>query len=350
MKVARGLVEKFLGVVLLTFFLVLTGIIVLPSWGQTYGNESAVQAGADETGGGTPIVHNVWSTGTPIPTAVTYGAGAVVAGQIYVVGGNSAAGNTAAGVVADVQIYNPTTKVWSVGVSYPTTIEAASAAVVKGVLYVFGGSPDSQNPTNAVWAYNPTKKTWSSKAPMPTARWGTEAVVNGKTGIVYVIGGDINTSGNGNIDTVESYNPATNTWLGEAPMLVAKGQSAAALLGGTTIVVADGFTNGGGTTGDTEGYNLATNTWSTLASNPSGDRGAACSGGIGKLYDVGGANAPNVTESFTLTTDKWKNTLAPIPQAVFFPASAVYKGQLYCIGGWPSWLGTPQNNVQVYQP
>jgi len=338
-----------LAVLLLTGLFLLADTIVLPAVGQTIDTDAAVQPDANSTPT-TTIVHNTWTAGTPMPTAVTYGAAAVLLSQIYVVGGNRAAGNTRAGVVADVQIYNPVTKVWSTGTSYPTTIEAASAAVIKGILYVFGGSTDAITPTNAVWAYTPKTKTWSPKAAMPTARWGTEAVVNPKTNIVYVIGGDINASGNGNVATVESYNPVTNTWTEEAPMLVAKGQSAAGLLAGTTIVVADGFTNGGGTTGDTEGYNLATNIWSTLASNPAGNRGAACSAAIGKLYDVGGANAATITESFTLGTKKWNTTLAAIPQPIFFPASAVYKGQLFCMGGWPAWLGTPQNSVQIYQP
>ena len=185
---------------------------------------------------------------------------------------------------------------------------------------------------------------------MPTARWATEAVVNKKTNIIYVIGGAINTSGNGDVAAVESYNPVTDTWTEEAPMQVAKGQSAAGLVG-TKIVVADGFTNGGGTTGDTKAYDPAANTWSTLASNPAGARGAACYGAVGsKLYDIGGVNAPNINESFQLSKNKWTTTLATIPQSIFFPASAVSKGKLYCMGGWPGWLGTPQNNVQIYQP
>ena len=95
------------------------------------------------------------------------------------------------------------------------------------------------NPTNAVWAYNPKTKAWTATADMPTARWASEAVVEKTKNIVYVIGGVVNGSGNGDIATVESYNPATNTWTEEAPMLVAKAQSAAGLIG-TTIVVADG--------------------------------------------------------------------------------------------------------------
>ena len=57
-------------------------------------------------------------------------------------------------VTADTQIYNPATNAWSTGVSYPTGIASASAAVVKNVLYVFGGTGDLETPSNAVWAYS----------------------------------------------------------------------------------------------------------------------------------------------------------------------------------------------------
>lgn len=343
----RELSKGLLVIAGLSGLLFLAGIILLPGLG-TYADE--VQAQSEVEGAQPEVSHNTWTSGAALPTAVTLGAAAVLQNEIYVVGGNDAAGNSPSGVVADVQIYNPATNSWSAGVPYPTTIEAASAAVVKNVLYVFGGSPDAVNPTNAVWAYNPKAKSWSPMANMPTARWASEAVVEKTTNIIYVIGGDVNGSGNGNIATVESYNPATNTWTEDAPMLVAKGQSAAGLIG-TTIVVADGFINGGGNTGDTEAYDAATNKWTGLAANPVGGRGAACWGSIGpKLYDVGGANQPTTTESFQLSKNKWTTGLGPIPQSIFFPASAVFKGRLFCFGGWPNWLGTPQNTVQVYQP
>jgi N-acetylneuraminic acid mutarotase len=292
------------------------------------------------------VTHNTWTSGTPLPTPVVFATSAVLENEIYVVGGNDSTG-----IVSDVQVYNPVAKTWSAGVSYPTGISAASAAVVKNILYVFGGTNDGVNPTNAVWEYNPKTKTWTGKAAMPTARWATAAVV--EKNIIYVIGGVVNGSGNGVIATVESYNPATNTWIEEAPMLEAKGQPAAGLQGslkaGYTIVVADGATNGQGDTGDNEGYDATTNTWKSLASDPA-PRYASCFGSIGpKFYDVGGQPVPTLTNAFQLTKDKW-TTLASAPQSTIFPASTVYKGQLYCIGGWASWEGSIINNVQIYQP
>lgn len=313
----------------------------------TAGATLPLQAQSDPVEKQSPeVTHNTWTGGTPLPTPVVFATSAVLKNDIYVVGGDDSTG-----IVSNVQVYNPVTKTWSTGVSYPTGISSASAAVVKNILYVFGGSSDGVNPTNAVWAYNPKTKAWSGKAPMPTARWSTAAVV--EKNIVYVIGGTINADPTFTA-TVESYNPATNTWTEESPMLVAKAGVAAGLLGslkaGYTIVVADGDLNGGGGTGDNEGYDAATNNWTTLASDPAA-RYAPCFGSIGpRLYDMGGDNASRFAYDFQLPKDRWTTTLASVPQSVLFPASAVYKGQLYCVGGWASFGGPIINNVQIYQP
>jgi len=74
--------------------------------------------------------------------------------------------------------------------------------------------------TNAVWAFNPTTNKWSAKSPMPTARASAAAAV--ENNIVYVIGG---TDGRQNrLNTLESYNPATDTWKEEAPLIVGKSE------------------------------------------------------------------------------------------------------------------------------
>src|SRR5690348_4417292 len=57
---------------------------------------------------------------------------------------------------------------------------------------------------------------WTTKAPMPTPRFGlSTCVVNG---IIYAIGG----GHTGLFQTVEAYDPATNTWTTKAPMPTAR--------------------------------------------------------------------------------------------------------------------------------
>jgi len=250
--------------------------------------------------------------------------------------------------VGDNQIYNPVTNTWSSGAALPTGTAQAAAAVVNNVLYVFGGSNDG-GPTvfNSVWAYNPKTKAWASKSTMPTARCSLAATV--EKSIIYVIGGYANGL---RLSNVEAYDPATDSWTEEAPLAVGKSEPSVGLVG-STILATDGY-DGSLDNGDNEGYNVATNKWTSLKADPN-PRNAACGGAIGsQMYVAGGGNvngpALNSTESFTLSGNAWSSLDSMRLDAVA-PGSAVYSGQLYCIGGWASSPdGTLLSAVQIYQP
>ncbi len=305
---------------------------------------AAISAAA-QTSTAPAVVHNTWTTGTPMPSPIAWSTAAVLKNQIYVVGGINSANET----TADVEIYNPATDTWSTGVPLPSPIWGATSAVVKNVLYVFGGY-GCGNTCGTVWAFNPKTKSWISKPPMLTAQGSARAVVY--KNIVYVIGG--NTNGEQRITTVESYDPANDTWTDEAPLLDGKSELSVGLMG-TTIVAADGYT-GSGDTGDNEAYNITTNSWSYLTSDPT-PRNGSCTGVIGaNLYVSDGNddsnNAITVNESFNLTKNKWKS-LATMPETVTDMSFAVYKGKLYCIGGGSyaiQFQGNVYDYVQIYQP
>jgi len=185
---------------------------------------------------------------------------------------------------------------------------------------------------------------------MPTARTSAAAAVD--KNIIYVIGGYSNSGGR--LNTVESYNPATNTWTEESPLLVGKSEPSVGLVG-STIVAAGGYSTSEDT-GDNEGYDVSTNSWTSLATEPTGTN-ASCTGSAkGSLYLAGGSNssgnAVDNTQSFKLTKNKW-TTQAALPQAAASLGSAVYKGVLYCFGGGSAstqFVGNVYDNVQIYQP
>ncbi len=296
-------------------------------------------------------VHDSWTSGAVMPTAVFGPATGAIGTKVYVVGGG-----TSSAVVNINQIYNTLTNKWTTGAAMPTARFVPASAVVNGILYVIGGC-DSGCTTgvgamSVVEAYNPATNTWTTKAPLPTATDSVTAVV--EKGIIYVIGGYV--PGAGRVTTVFSYNPATDTWATEAPLAVGKSEAALGLLG-TTIVAAGGYSNSG-STGDNEGYSASTNTWKTLAADPTA-RQAGCSAAIsGLLYFAGGSGGSNgtsplsVNESFSATTKKW-TTLRSMPLAVIGPGSAAVNSLLYCIGGSNNgglFLGTVYNNVQIYRP
>jgi len=286
-------------------------------------------------------VHNSWSSGAAMPTAVQFLSAGAIGTKVYVVGGIT---NTA--IVGNNQVYNSATNAWTTAAALPTPVFGHASAVVGGILYVIGGYETSSGPaTGMVQAYNPKTNTWSTKSAMPTARGNTAAVVDGTA--IYVIGGNGATP---RLDTVEKYVPATDTWTEEAPLLVGKSTPSAGL--GTTIVAAGGYT-AEGVTGDNEAYDTSTNVWSSRASDPTA-RNASCYGTISsQLYVAGGnsAGSPTVTESYKETTNKW-TTLTAMPQAVIAPGSAEVNNLLYCFGGGDGTplAGTVYNYVQIYQP
>jgi uncharacterized repeat protein (TIGR03803 family) len=287
-------------------------------------------------------VHDSWTSGMVMPTALAGPATGVIGTKVYVEGGGNAGG-----VLNLNQIYNATTNKWTTGAAMPTARSTAVGAVVSGIVYVIGGATGGSTETNVVEAYNPTTNTWSTKAAMPTARKNASVVV--QSGIIYVIGGY--KTGIGALSTVESYNPATNTWSTKASLLVAKFGSAAGLLGSTIVAAAGGGSSG--VTGDNEGYSASKNTWATLVADPTA-RVFGCSAAIsGQLYFGGGTsdfvNGLSLLESFNATTKKWA-TLAPMPQPAFVHGSATAGNLLYCFGGTNNTSTTFYNNVQIYRP
>ena len=191
---------------------------------------------------------------------------------------------------------------------------------------------------------------------MPTARGSVARAIENE--IVYIFGG--NGTNLLRLNTVEGYNPATDTWTELAPLLVGKSEASVGLLRMSlagkrvqTIVAADGYT-AGGDTGDNEGYSASGNTWSSLKADP-GPRNEACTMALGGLLFVAGgsdnASLLSTTESYSLSQNSW-TWKAHMPHASTGPGSAAYNGLMYCFGGGNLDTGGTQyfRYVQIYHP
>lgn len=164
-------------------------------------------------GSSATLAHNL-STGTWSNTSALtkrpfvghHHADEVVNGKLYLIGGlGSSAGK--------VQIYNPATNTWSLGKNMPFAAGSTSTSVIGGEIYVAGGIIATT--TTKVAKYNPATNTWKLLAAMKQGRNHAAAATDGTK--LYIFGGrgagsgDTNTVANG-FDTVQIYNPATNTW------------------------------------------------------------------------------------------------------------------------------------------
>jgi len=158
-----------------------------------------------------------WAMRASLSVARTSPAAAVIGSTLYVVGGGEQADPDGPGPQVGpsdiLESYDAALDIWTPLVlsPMPTARTGLAAAVVDGKLYAIGGFNGSNLAT--VEVFDPATGSWETRAPMPTPRTLLEAVT--VDGLIYAVGG----YNNGVLGTVEAYNPATNTWttLGSMP-------------------------------------------------------------------------------------------------------------------------------------
>ena len=250
---------------------------------------------------GSPVVFgatgNAWTTKASMPTARQTAAAGVINGVLYVVGGSDATSSTASKRANEA--YDPVTDTWVAKAPDPIQngagqgVAYAGAGVIAGKLYVVGGEGTCGPciPTSVLEVYDPSTDTWSSKAPMPTARAElTAGVVNG---ILYVIGGRTGggASASVSVGTVEAYDPTTDTWTTRAAMPTPRQDATVGVVNGTIYVVGGFSASSGSVLNTVEAYNPIADAWTTKQAMPTAR--SFLSGGVvgGVLFAVGGNTA-----------------------------------------------------------
>ena len=238
-------------------------------------------------------IGNAWSTRAPMPMAQVQLAVGVVNNILYAVGGTSSTSYT--DQIGTVQAYDPVADVWTTKAPMPTPRRAHAVGVVNGMLYAVGGVNGPY--LNTVQAYDPATNTWTSKAPMPTAR--AHLAVGVVNGVLYAVGGCVNPCTQDVFATVEAYDPTTDMWSIRAPMPTPRAGFGLVALNG--ILYAVGGTDGTGSpvvgyhfVNTVEAYDPTTDTWTTKASMPTPRGWLAVSVVNGVLYAVGGGNVTDV--------------------------------------------------------
>ncbi len=187
-----------------------------------------------------------------VPTPLVNSTGGTIGVTFYMVGGG-AMGNI--GSISNVLYgYNTSTNTWNTLLAtMPTARTRLASAVINGILYVVGGQDGGGNPLNTLEAYNPGTDSWAELAAMPTARYllGAASV----NGILYAVGGQ---NGNGALTTLEAYDPGSNTWTAKQPMLYNQNSLGVAAVGGLVYAIGAGDGDYGS---DVEAYNPQTNSW-----------------------------------------------------------------------------------------
>jgi N-acetylneuraminic acid mutarotase len=310
------------------------------------GRPQSIQRTADLTVARS-FTSNTWTMGAPDPLKRLGAAAAVVGSKIYVLGGVSAQGT-----VGKNDIYDTATNTWSTGAAMPTKRTGLAAAGLNGIVYAIGGFGSTNNVIAVVEAYDPTTNKWTTKAPLPTTEYVMEATV--LNNMIFVVGGF---NGASRVATVYEYDPSSNSW-SNAPSLIVAKQSAYVGTVGTDIVAAGGFTNAEKTTSDNELFKSGGTSWKARRLMPSNRYGGCAAGINGFLYAAGGAKSASATanaqtrlDGYDVATDTWAS-LAPMPIAALYTASATVNGLLYCFDGTNT--NNPKRQIfgytQIYTP
>jgi N-acetylneuraminic acid mutarotase len=196
-----------------------------------------------------PIL-DLWSTKADMQKETMNLALAAIGDNIYAIGGDL--------FLSTNEIYNTNTDTWSYGAEMPTPRQHVDCGVVGGKIYVIGGLTSWEEYTGINEAYDPTMNTWTTKASMPTPRHNPAIEVYKDK--IYVFGGggtpaDIWED----LNNVEVYDPATNTWETKQGLPTIRFKPATAVID-DKIYVIGGFSDGV-ISSRVDVYNPETDTW-----------------------------------------------------------------------------------------
>jgi N-acetylneuraminic acid mutarotase len=208
--------------------------------------------------------------------------------------------------------------------------QEVAVAALDGKIYVIGGIRMNGSTADTVEAYDPATDTWQFVAPLPLPlHHTTAAVVEDK---LYVIGG-LSGLQFRPTNAVFEYTPGENVWRSRRPLPTSRGALAVAVIDGKIYAA-------GGSPPPRERdfavYDPAADRWEALPNIPT-PRNHLAAGAIGKkFYAVGGRTGGNstlnVVEIFDTETNTW--TAGPsLPTGRSGIAAVVVSDVLYVFGG-----------------
>lgn len=269
-----------------------------------------------------------WRDGPAIPTERSEVAAAVVDGTIYVLGGLALDGHT----LDTVEALPPQADTWEPRAPLLLPRDHLAAVAVDGLLYAVAGSPGwfGQDTSTTLWCYDPATDTWDLRAPLPLGRAAHAAAA--LDGRIYVLGGI-----GPEPQRTMIYDIALDRWSFGAPLSRPREHLAAAAAGGRVYLI-------GGRWGDVgnvdllEAYVPATNTWQSLPSMPTA-RGGLAAVTLNNLIYVNGGEVLDDTrvtfgqlEVFDPATEHW-HSAPPAPVARHGLAAVARDGEFYVLAG-----------------
>lgn len=177
---------------------------------------------------------DAWTVVSAMPIRMVAGAAITVGEYIYLIGGlsHSTSEDLFRGAV---QRYDPQQDQWEIVSNLPVVVNHCALVYLDGEIYVIGGR-DASTDYGLVQIYNPTANSWREGPPLQRPRAGHAAVV--VNDVIYVLGGErINSEDFSVLDSVEVFDPSTETWSYGVPMPLGLHGVPAVVIEGTIFVV-----------------------------------------------------------------------------------------------------------------
>lgn len=239
-----------------------------------------------------------WSGAAPYPHARDEVRAVGLEGQIYVGTGLTVReGNFSS--LSEFFRFDPSLGTYESLAETPQRLDHTALVTHDDALYIIGGYNDTR-PLADVWRYSVGTGEWSALAPMRIARGSPAAAVIGDK--IYVAGGSQDEQGawTGAMSSVEVYDIASGTWSAAPDMPTPRHHHGAAALDERFVVV-------GGRNDDdlsldvVEQFDPASGRWTRLPSLPAGAGGVAVVAAGDRIVAVGGGD----DEERWLTAAAW---------------------------------------------
>jgi RNA polymerase sigma factor (sigma-70 family) len=228
---------------------------------------------------------------------------------------------------------------WTKMADMPTARDEFSTSAVNGKIYAIGGSGNNGQ-ISTVEEYDPVKDEWIKKTDMPAARCNeSTCAVNGK---IYAFGGWRN-GGAIELSTTEEYDPEKDEWIEKANMPTERQFFSANAVNG--MIYAIGGWRGGQAISTVEEYDPVKDRWTKKADMPTTRYGHSAEVVNGKVYVIGGCpigmvgnqwfgngGVLSLVEEYDPISNRWTK-MADMPTGRMWQSSSVVNGKIYVIGG-----------------
>ncbi|XP_010878570.2 kelch-like protein 9 isoform X2 [Esox lucius] len=264
---------------------------------------------------------------------------ALVGGFLYIVGGQSTYDTKGKTAVDSAYRYDPRFDQWLQVASLNEKRTFFHLSALKGRLYAVGGR-NTSGEIDTVECYNLRKNEWTFVAPMIEPHYGHAGTVHGE--LMYVSGGITK-------DTFQKgllcYDPDTDTWSRRADMMELRGLHCMCTVGDRLYVMGGNHFRGSSDYDDVltcEFYSPEANQWTAVAAMPRGQSDVGVAVFKGQIYVVGGYSwnsrcMVDIVQRYDPEKDEWDrvfNVLEPLggiracTMTVHLPEGSVDDGQM----------------------